>query len=105
MTRLSAKQKYYVVFIAAQICGRGFEDMCRYDNCCPASEHESAKLEHALHSGATWVIFKRFVPIGGTAAPTVERWKSFGIVCLPEAFEEYYDAERALQERGLRSDR
>lgn len=97
------KATHYVVFIAAQIHGPGYEDMLRYDNACPASESESAKLEHAVHGdGAAWIIFRRFVMAGGKVEPTVERWKSFGIPCLPEVFEEYFSAEDVLKQRGLR---
>lgn len=71
-------------------------DCLRYDNCCPASEVESRKLEHVLHQQpAEWIIFKKFFPVGAPKEPCHERWKSFGIFCLPQAFDSYVDAEFA----------
>lgn len=91
------KATHHVVFIAANIHGPGLVDCLRYDNCCPASEAESYKLERALHQqGAHWIIFRRFVAVGAPSEPVVARWKSFGIECLPTAFSTYYEAESAI---------
>jgi hypothetical protein len=58
-------------------------DMLRYDNCCPASEEESVKLERVGSHGLAAtkpeehvVVFRRFSRNG--EGPTVGRWKSFG---------------------------
>ena len=99
------KATHFAVYIAAQIHGLGFEDMLRYDNCCPASEVESCRLEHAAHgNGAEWVVFRRFVPAGAKPEPTVARWRSFGITCLPKVFDEYHAAVDALVVGDMRKD-
>jgi hypothetical protein len=88
------KATHHVVFILVQIHGPGAIDMLRYDCAAPASEHESGLMERAFGgAGGTWVIFKRFVTLGAPTEPNVERWKSFNIPCIDQAFESYSDAE------------
>lgn len=91
------KATHHVVFIVVQVRGPEVADMLRYDNCCPANEEHAHKLSRALgREGGDWVILKRFVALGAPKEPTHERWKSFSIECIPQAFESFYDAEDFL---------
>jgi hypothetical protein len=65
--------------------GRGdFTDMCRYDNCAPADEGQSMKIDKLREPGGDegTIILKRFVPAGMSMEPSTGRWKSFGYEVL-----------------------
>ncbi len=57
-------------------------DMMRYDNCVPATEEESGKLERIAGHDPTLkpedriVEFRRFALVD--KEPTIDRWRSFG---------------------------
>jgi hypothetical protein len=96
------KATHYAVFILAKVHGPGLVDMLRYDSCCPANEGESYRLEQAFHQEAnSWVIFKRFVPIGGFPEPNAARWRSFSTPCVEQAFKSYEEAD--YKRRALRA--
>lgn len=61
-------------------------DMLRYDSCVPATEKDVMRMLNTLYGSDVYVEgpinrdvkLRRFYPVGGTAAPTVARWVSFG---------------------------
>lgn len=91
------KATHHMVFIAARVHGPEVADMMRYDSCAPANEEHAHKLAKAISGdGAQWVVFKRFVMVGAPALPTVGRWKSFNILCIPSVFETVSAAEARI---------
>jgi len=75
-------------------------DMLRYDSCVPADEGQAMKLQRQGVEG--WIIFKRFVAVGATLKPSVDRWHSFGFECLSTVFKSFADAEKAATEHHAR---
>lgn len=89
------KPTHHAVFIVVLLRDSSFLDMMRYDNCTPGSEAESSRIESVLRDGAKqWVVLRRFVGAGNDPMPTWNRWASFGIKCVQESYENYYDARR-----------
>lgn len=92
------KATHHMVFIAAKVHGPEVADMMRYDSCAPANEEQAHKLVKAISGdGAVWVVFKRFVMVGAPTHPTVMRWKSFNIICIPSVFETVSEAEARIK--------
>ena len=91
---------YRKVFIIAQVHSTYCAEMMRYDTCCPASEEDAFLMINAMRPGnkAEWVIFKRFVRQDTIKEPSVGRWKSFNMCCLPKAYNGYEAAEAARDE-------
>lgn len=81
------KDKYGVVTFVVRGRGDFPFDMLRYDSAAPATGEDVASMITEKYSDAEngWspttprsVKLRRFYPAGGTAAPNVERWRSFG---------------------------
>jgi hypothetical protein len=95
MTTKTPKATHHVVFIVAEVHGPEVADMLRYENAVPANEDEANKMARAIRSGRnSRIIFRRFVTLGAPVDPTVGRWKSFNMLCHPQAFSTFVDAEK-----------
>jgi len=89
------KATHHVVFIVAEVHGPEVADMLRYDSVVPANEEEANKMARAIRGGRnSRIIFRRFVALGAPVDPTVGRWKSFNMLCHPQVFDTFVDAEK-----------
>lgn len=106
--RVTRKPTHRCVFLVVRGKGisGGIFDMMRYDNCTPATEQESGKLEKLLWADrdegvrSEWIVMRRFVETGARVDPTVDRWLSFGWECDQRAFEFFSDAESVARTRN-----
>lgn len=83
---MSSKLKLMMTTFTVEGTGSFPTDMLRYDQCWPTNEsHDSKAIANSFSEhniGAPWKIGLTTV---GLAAPTVDRWASFGWKVIPES--------------------
>lgn len=77
------KDKFGAVTFVVRGRGEFPIDMLRYDSAVPLNGSDVTSVATDWAPGAARnVTLRRFYPAGGVAAPTVERWRSFGWVVV-----------------------